>query len=233
MGTCFICKRDVTSGFVVCGGCAGELKSGTMPPVLAGYAAWLGSELAQNDTVDFCSVCKAGKCDDISVCRKGITAWFRAKAEEFLEISNKGILGRLTVTCPFPEVYEDLGMTDAPGKGAPRRKVGHIRADYDGHRWWSTVWGAHADLATAEIKAEIDSTYDALTAKDALADLDALRRFCWSHPEAQHSPEVDDEFNFYLVGKTCDFWVRLILREKDYNMYLSAYAKADRSQETR
>ena len=73
--------------------------------------------------------------------------------------------------------------------------------------------------------------YDALTAKDALANLDTLRRFCWSQPEAQFSPEVDDDFNFYLTGETCDFWVRLITREKDYNMYLNAYAKADKSRE--
>lgn len=107
----------------------------------------------------------------------------------------------------------------------PRRKIGHIRADYDGYRWWSTAWPLHGNLAKAEVTAEIDRTYEALTAKDALADLDTLRRFCWSHPEAQFSPNADDEFNFYLMGERCDFWVRLITREKDYNMYLHAYAK--------
>lgn len=231
MATCLVCKKDVRSGYVVCSKCAVEFRSETTPPVLSGFAAWLGSELVQNDMVNFCSMCKVGKCDDISVCRKGVAAWFREKAEEFLKTSKKGILGRLTAVCPFPEVYEDLDMSDGHVKGAPRRKIGHIRADYDGHRWWSTVWSAHGDLATAEIKAEIDSTYNALTAPDALANLDTLRRFCWSHLEAQHSPEVDDEFNFYLWGKTCDFWVRLITRDKDYNMYLSAYAKAEESRE--
>lgn len=231
MSTCFVCKKDVTSGYVLCGDCAGELKSGRIPPVLAGFAAWLGNELVQNDTVNFCSVCKDGRCEDSSVCRKGVAAWFREKAEEFLEASNSGILGRLSVVCPFPEVFDDVDDTDGPGKGTPRRKIGHIRADYDGHRWWNTVWTSHWDMATAEIKAEIDSTYKALTASDALCDLNTLRRFCWSHPEAQFSPEVDDDFNFYLTGETCDFWVRLITREKDYNMYLSAYAKADQGQE--
>lgn len=231
MATCLICKKDVTSGFVVCGDCAGELKSKAMPPVLSGFAAWLGSELVQDDMVNFCSMCKGAACGDLSVRRKGVAAWFREKAEEFLKISNRGILGKLTAVCPFPKVYEDLDMSDGPGKGARRRKIGHIRADYDGHRWWNTVWDTHGDLATAEIKTEIDNTYDALTAPDALANLDILRRFCWSHPEAQHSPEADDEFHFYLVGKACDFWVRLITREKDYNMYLSAYVKADEGRE--
>lgn len=231
MPTCFVCKKDVTSGYVLCGDCAKEMKSGTIPPVLAGFAAWLGNELVQNDTVNFCSVCKDGKCEDPSVCRKGVAAWFREEAEHYLNASRSGILGRLKTVCPFPEVYEDLDMTDGPGRGNPRRKIGHIRADYDGYRWWSTVWGTHADLATAEIKAEVDSIYEALTAKDALHNLNALRRFCWSRPEAQHSPEVDDDFNFYLTGETCDFWVRLITREKEYNMYLSVYAKLDQGQE--
>lgn len=85
MATCMMCKKDVTSGFVVCGKCAGELNAETMPLVLAGYTAWLGSELVQNDTVNFCSVCKGGNCDDLPVCRKGVTAWFREKAREFME----------------------------------------------------------------------------------------------------------------------------------------------------
>ena len=225
MATCLICKKDVTSGYVVCGSCAGELKSEAMPPVLSGFAAWLGSELVQNDTVNFCSVCKDADCGDLSACRKGVTAWFREKVEKYLEASTKGILGKLTTVCPFPEVFEDLEPDGAAHEGDPRRKIGHIRADFDKHRWWNTVWPSHWDLATDGVKAEMGRTYDALTANDALRDLNALRRFCWSLPEAQSAPEVGDEFNFYLVGETCDFWVRLITRDKDYNMYLNAYAK--------
>ncbi len=138
---------------------------------------------------------------------------------------HSGILGRLKTVCLFPEVFEDLEPAGSPYGEVPRRKIGHIRADYDGYRWWSTAWPLHGNLAKAEVTAEIDRTYEALTAKDALADLDTLRRFCWSHPEAQCSPNADDEFNFYLMGERCDFWVRLITREKDYNMYLHAYAK--------
>lgn len=225
MPNCLLCEKDVTSGYVLCGDCASELKSKDMPSVLAGFAAWIGSELVQNDTVNFCSVCKGVNCGDLSVCRKGVTAWFREKAEKFLESSNKGILGKLTTVCPFPEVFDDVDNTDGPGQDYPHRKIGHIRADYDGHRWWNTAWPSHWDLATDEVKAEMGRTYDALTASDALCDLNALRHFCWMHPEAQVRPEADDDFNFYLVGEHCDFWVRLITRDKDYNMYLNVYAK--------
>ena len=231
MPTCLLCKRDVTSGYVVCGGCAETMKPGTMQPVLYDFAAWLGKTIAKNNTPVPCPMCifaKSDACLDPSMCCKGVAAWFRAKADEFMETSGyDGILGRLKTVCPFPKVFEDVDDADSYGPGEPRRKIGHIRADYDDFRWWNTVWGSHWDLATPKMANEIDQTYEALTAKDALHNLNALRRFCWSHPEAQAGPEADEEFNFYLVGETCDFWVRLITREKDYNMYLNAYTKAE------
>lgn len=142
-------------------------------------------------------------------------------------MSASGILGRLTTICPFPEAFEDIDDDDGPGQDSPRRKIGHLRADYDGYRWWSTVWPSHWEMATPEVKAEMGQTYETLIAEEALHNLDAIRRFCWAHPEAKANKTADDEFNFYLVGETCDFWVRLITREKDYNMYLNAFAKAD------
>lgn len=234
MPTCLLCKKDVTSGYVVCGDCAEHMKPGTMQPILYGFAAWLGAAMAKNNAPTPCSVCKFAKSDaclDPALCRKGITAWFQAKADEFMETSGyDGILGRLKTVCPFPEVFEDVDDADGPGKGEPRRKICHIRADHDDYRWWNTVWACHSDLATAEMKAETDRIYDELTASDALRDLNALRQFCWSHPEAKVGAGLADEFNFYLTGKTCDFWVRLITRDKDYNMYLHAYAKAEDAQ---
>lgn len=226
MATCLLCKKDVTAGYVVCGDCAGTLNPGELPPVLSLFTSWLGAEMARDLSVKPCSMCGREHCDDLSHCAQGVTAWLRAKAGEFAKVSVPGILGKLTTICPFPEAYEDVDTTDEP-----RRKIGHIRADYDNYRWWNTVWPSHWELATEEIKAEMGHTYDALTAGDALHSLDALRRFCWAHPEAQVTKSSGDEFNFYLVGEACDFWVRLITREKDYNLYLSAYVKADKYQE--
>lgn len=231
MPTCLLCKKDVTSGYVVCGDCAENMKPKTMKPALYGFAAWLGIELTNVDTMHVCSICEARKCGDDSVCGQGIAAWLRKKAEEFLDTgAYTGILGRLKTVCPFPEVFEDVDDADGPGKGTPRRKICHIRADYDDYRWWNTVQDANWDLGSPKIANEIDQTYDELTASDALHDLNALRQFCWCHPEAKVGAGLADEFNFYLEGKTCDFWVRLITRDKDYNMYLHAYAKAEDAQ---
>lgn len=231
MAACLLCKKDVSAGYVVCGDCAGMLNPGELPPVLSLFTAWLGAEMARDLSVKPCSMCGREHCDDLSQCAQGVTAWLRAKAEEFAKVSVPGILGELTTICPFPEAFEDVDDTEGPGEGLPRRKIGYIRADYDNYRWWNTVWPIHWELATDEVKLEMDRTYEMLTAGDALHNLDALRRFCWAHPEARASEESDDEFNFYLVGEACDFWVRLITRDEDYNLYLSAYAKADKYQE--
>lgn len=88
------------------------------------------------------------------------------------------------------------------------------------------VWPCHNELATDEIKQEIDEVYTALTAKDALADLDTLKRFCQSHPEACADTQFKQEYNFYLEGECCNFWIRLITRPKDYNLYLHVFAKS-------
>lgn len=137
----------------------------------------------------------------------------------------QNILDRLRTECSFSEVFQDTEKADGSVIAVPRGKIGHIRADHDGRRWWNTVWPCHPELATPEIAAEIDQVYEALTADDALADFDTLVRFCHDHPEARVRPTEDQEYNFYLEGTLCDFWIRLITRWRDYNMYLNAFIK--------
>lgn len=137
----------------------------------------------------------------------------------------ENILDRLTTEGSFLQVFDDLERLGDGCLEVPRKKIGHIRADHNGHRWWNTVWPCHKELATKEIAAEIDQVYEALTAKDALKDLPALICFCKAHPEACVDREFQNEYNFYLEGETCNFWIRLITRERDNNMYLNAFAK--------
>lgn len=136
------------------------------------------------------------------------------------------ILNKLTATCPFAEVFADTEKSEHGILAYPRSKIGHIRADHDGWRWHNTVWPCHDDLATLEIKREIDAIYAALTAEDALCDFPILTRFCQSHPEAGVGAS-NTEYNFYLEGNLCDYWLRLITRKQNYNLYLSAYVKKE------
>lgn len=134
------------------------------------------------------------------------------------------ILDRLQSCCPFEPVFQEVEDPEAVPV-VYRKKVGHIRADFDGSRWWNTVWRCHKDLETPEICREIDVVYEALTAKDAFADLAALKSYCAAHPEARAEQTSDGEYNFYLVGETCLFWLRCITRERDYNLYLHTFIK--------
>ena len=131
----------------------------------------------------------------------------------------ENILSKLLTECPFSEVFEDTEKVEGCSFPVPRRKIGHIRADYDGWRWYNTVWPCHKALATPEVCTEIDRVYDALIAPGALKDLAALRKFCADHMDACISKEYGDEFSFYYVGERCNFWIRLITRKGDYNMY--------------
>ena len=94
----------------------------------------------------------------------------------------KNILERLKTKCPFPDVFQDMEKPEGSFISVPRRKIGHIRADHNGHRWWNTVWISHSELITPAVAAEMDQLYDALTDSDALADFETLVHFCHSHP---------------------------------------------------
>lgn len=140
-------------------------------------------------------------------------------------MKTSSILWKLLVECPFQGTLDDTESVEGCSVPVPKLKIGHIRADHDGWRWHNTVWPCHSDLATPEICKEIDRVYDKLTAADALKDLPALRRFCSSHMETCIDKEYHEEFSFFYTGEHCDFWIRLITRKGDYNLYLNAYAK--------
>lgn len=135
------------------------------------------------------------------------------------------ILRKLLIECPFQGTLDDTESVEGCSFPVPKLKIGHIRADHDGWRWHNTVWPCHSSLATSEICKEIDRVYDELTAANALKDLPTLRSFCNSHMDACVDKEFHDEFSFFYVGTLCDFWIRLITRKGDFNMYLNAYAK--------
>lgn len=135
-------------------------------------------------------------------------------------MQNTSILHELKVECPFPEVFED--RVSQNGIFEYRRKIGHIRADYDDYRWWNTIWPLHKELSTPEISKEIDELYMRLISKDAFATLSEMTDFCHDHPQAA----VDrTEYNFYYEGEYCLFWIRCITRKKDYNLYINAFTK--------
>lgn len=132
------------------------------------------------------------------------------------------ILDDLQTICSFPDIFEDV--VENGFHKEYRRKIGHIRADYDGYRWYNTVWRCHDELCSAEIAHEIDAVYSQLTGKNGFTNLDVMRSYCREHFSAEIG-KGEGEYNFYFAGKHCLFWIRCITRDKDYNLYLHAFSK--------
>lgn len=133
----------------------------------------------------------------------------------------KSILSELKTECFFQEVLDDLDAKT----GYPKRKIGHMRADYDGFRWWNKPFPCNNDICTAEMAHEIDRVYARLISDDAFYNLAAMKRFCNAHSDAADRSNCQDEYNFYFEGEYCLFWIRCITRSKDYNLYLHAFTK--------
>lgn len=125
----------------------------------------------------------------------------------------------MTGTCPFPQVFDNK---DKAKDNRPESELAYFRCDYDGYRWWNTVWPVNKALETDDLIDEMDAVYDAFIA--AFPTLASLRRYCKEHLITMGS--TNTEYNAFLdLGGPGLYWLRLITREKDYNMYLHCYSK--------
>lgn len=128
----------------------------------------------------------------------------------------------LEETSHFPEVFERTAPAEdsLDGREYPAAKIGHVRADYDGRRWHGQYFPCRNELRTEPFNVESQKIYGGLVTK--FKNLDLLYAFCLKHPGARIGPY---EYVFYISGEAADYQVRLINREKDYNLYLHGFAK--------
>ena len=68
--------------------------------------------------------------------------------------------------------------------------------------------------------AEIDQFTHALFSLPEMASLETMRRMCRVYAEPTSDPT---EFNLYCNTKHFHVWLRLIIRERDYNLYVHFY----------
>lgn len=126
------------------------------------------------------------------------------------------IKDKLTKTCCFPTVFDKKGKD-----GRPRSELAYYRCDHDGFRWWSTLWPVNVELETPELIAEFDAVYAAfVTAFPTLAD---LKDYCVQNLMPTSDPT---EFNAFLdLDGPGRYWLRMITRDHDYNLYLHCMSK--------
>ena len=122
----------------------------------------------------------------------------------------------LTNTCPFPAVFTDKGSD-----GRPKAELAYYRCDYDGCRWWNTLWPVNVEHETEELVEEFDAVYDAFI--EAFPTLSDLKDYCFQAFLPTNDPT---EFNAFLdFGGPGWYWLRIITREHDYNLYLHCMCK--------
>ena len=130
---------------------------------------------------------------------------------------------KLTPACAFTEIFYGARKT-LPLSSAryPISLVAYSRSDYDGWRWWTT-WFPDEEMRPApELGQEIDAFQSQLLALPEFKTLRAMKRMCRLYAQPTNEPT---EFNLYAETEHFHIWLRLITRERDYNLYTYFFAK--------
>ena len=130
---------------------------------------------------------------------------------------------RLLPECRFQNVFNGPKKT-LPLNHAqfPMPLIAYSRSDYDGYKWWTTWTSGQEENASAEAATEMDTFMNTLLALPEFKTLQSMRRTCklYAEPTAEKT-----EYNLYSETEHFYVWLRLITREKDYNLYVCFYDK--------
>lgn len=94
MASCVLCKKDVTTGFVICGDCAHKLEPFTLSPDLAHFIDQLAEEIVLDYDIPSCRMCSLGECSSqVSglICRHGVKAWLLDKVNQFFPANKAAV----------------------------------------------------------------------------------------------------------------------------------------------
>lgn len=112
--------------------------------------------------------------------------------------------------CDFHDAWKDRTPS-----GHPITEMGYTRSDYDGSQWWNTCFPLNDELKTEQRAKEIDQV--TANMHKAFPSLSALGLFCELFAEDLRR---DNEYNLYYKGRHANYWIRCIIRKRDYNLYV-------------
>lgn len=125
----------------------------------------------------------------------------------------------LVSTCGFKEVFDQprRAVWGHPN-GFPMSELCYVRADHNGYRWHNTWTDCQDKPDDPALLRELDDFYNSLIELPEFKNLSALRKTCRCYAE---QPAEDDPNTYNLFAETPHFhvWLRLITRERDYNLY--------------
>jgi hypothetical protein len=157
-----------------------------------------------------------------------LTEWYAVK-QGLVQPDQPEGCAVLRQECVFQRVFDGPKKTTPLSNWpVPESKVLHCRADYDGHKWWRTWHPCHDAPLGDDLCAEINDFSDSLMKLPEFENLDTLRFFCKENaaPTSERT-----EFNLYSETEHFYIWLRMITRERDYNLYVSFYMKRTTSEE--
>ena len=112
-------------------------------------------------------------------------------------------------TCSFERDISDTSMEhDAVSTRLYPKKL----------KWWTSYFGVHEKLRTAQTDREGDALLDYLT-NERFPDLDTLIAFCESNGKDSQGVWL------YTECELCNYAIRIIPMKNNYNLYLYQYKR--------
>ena len=127
----------------------------------------------------------------------------------------------LTPVCTFEHIFKDKDIDDER-RQSPKTEFAYSRSDHNGYRWWTQWFTLRKGLKTPALVQEIDQFIEALFRLPEMESLHTLSRMCRCYAERTSEPT---EFNLYCETDLLYIWLRPIIRERDYNLYVHFYVK--------
>lgn len=127
----------------------------------------------------------------------------------------------LRPVCDFKHVFEKTKAMPHSAAGRPESLVAYSRSDYNGFRWYTTWFDGPAGRPGKELAREIDDFQNALFDLPEMENLYTMERLRYF----AEPMEDKTEYNLYSEMEHFHIWIRLIYRQRDYNLYVNFYLK--------
>lgn len=151
-----------------------------------------------------------------------MSEWYIVKRHYFGEHEPPNT-SRLLPECSFKKIFSGPKKTlPLNSVQYPVSLIAYSRSDYDGYQWWTTWLPGQEEKAPPEAASEMDRFMNALFTLPEFKTLRNMKRACklYAQPTAEKT-----EYNLYSETEHLYIWLRLITRERDYNLYVYFYDK--------
>ena len=149
--------------------------------------------------------------------------WYAVK-NELLEDIGENHSAVLTADCNFSHIF--CGPKKTLPFNSMERPVSELvysRSDFDGSKWWTTWFHCQDEKPERGLALEVDTFQQALFKLPEFHTLWSMQIMCPLYAEATSDRT---EYNLYSQTERFYIWLRLITRERDYNVYVHYYLKS-------